>query len=93
MAGTFELIMNGDPITEGGAQVMVNILRSRFGTFSSDHTVDLIHFAGISYRIVVKGTPDNFDYLDNMMKAVNLYIPRYLRKWHYELEVNFRERG
>ncbi len=93
MPGKFELVMFGNPITIGSPDVLVSILRSRFSQFSLDHKVDVIHFARISYRIVVTGTPENMNYLDNMMKAVALYIPRYLYRWGYDLSVNFKESG
>lgn len=91
MAGQFKLVMFGNPLQVGSANNLVNMLRTRLGQFSHDHNIDVIHFARITYRIVVTGTPDNFVYLDNVMKAVKLYIPRYFTKWDFEITVNFRE--
>lgn len=93
MPGTFVLNMTGRPLKTGAVDILLGILKSRFEKFSPDHEVNIIHFGRISFRIEVSGTPEKFDYLDNMMKSVKLYIERYLSNWEYDITVKYTESG
>lgn len=93
MPGNFILNITGSPRKTGAIQIFLGIVKARFEKFSPDHTVEIINFARINYRIEVKGTPERIDYLDNMMGSVKLYMGRYFSDWHYEIDVFYTESG
>lgn len=93
MPSTFELAIVGNMIKPGDAETLVKILTSRFEIFAPDHKVSVYHFMRIKYRVIVDGTPERFDYLDNMIKSVKTYTPKYFRNWGYSIKVKFVESG
>lgn len=93
MPGTFTLNISGVPLKSGSVELLLGILKNRFEKFSKDHQVNWTHFGKLEYRIEVKGTPGDFPYLDNMIKGVQLYTPRYLDKWKIDIVVDYIETG
>lgn len=93
MPSTFELAIVGDIIKPGDDQTLLNILKSRFDIFAPDHKIGVYHFQRITYRVIIDGTPERFEYLDNMIKAVKTHSPKYLRNWGYSIKVKFVESG
>lgn len=93
VAGEFELAIVGDGIKYGNDVILINILKSRFEKFAPDYQVRAYRFARLSYRFIVEGTPERLDYLDNMIKSVKTYTPKYFRNWGYSIRVKFEESG
>lgn len=93
MPSTFELAIVGDVIKPGDDTTLINILKSRLAIFSPDHQLEFYNFQRRTYRIIVDGTPTKFEYLDNLIKAVKTYTPKYLSNWGYSIKVNFKESG
>ena len=93
MPGTFALSISGNPLTSGSVDILMGILKFRFDKFSPDNQVSITHFARLKYRIEISGTPEDFAYLDNMIKGVQIYTPRYLDKWKIEIKLNYTEKG
>lgn len=92
MENTFLLKIEGDILNPGDQQLLINAIRPRIEHFSPDHEINVYGFLRSSYRIEVEGTPENFDYVDNMLSSVKLYIRRYLRNWKFVLNVSILER-
>lgn len=84
--------MNGDVLQKGDQQVLINLLRPRLDRFSSDYEINIFGFLRTSYRIEITGTPMDFGYVDNLLKAIKLQVARYMRKWDFTLVVNLIER-
>jgi len=93
MAGTFTIQITGDVLKPGYQQIFISVIRPRLDRFSTDYDVKVTGFLRKSYRIEVEGTPDNFDYIDNLIDSIKLHIIKYLRKWAFSVKVNLTERG
>lgn len=93
MPGTFVLNISGTPLKSGSVDILMGILKFRFDKFSHDHQVNITQFARLEYRIEIRGTPEDFAYLDNMIKGVQTYTPRYLDNWKIDIVVNYTEQG
>ena len=92
MPGTFHLEITGDPLEKDSIDKFTTRLIPRLQTFSPGYTLNVYNFMGISFRIVIKGIPLQFDYLDNLISSLKLYINKYLRNWTYTMKVNYVER-
>ena len=93
MPGTFHLQVIGNPLEKDSIDKFINRLIPRLQTFSPGYTLDVYNFKGITFRFEIEGVPSRFDYIDNLVNSLKLYIAKYLRKWEYTMEVNFIERG
>ncbi len=93
MPGEFRLYIKGVPRTADGYEKLMKVLEPRIQKFSSDYKVDIPRFMQWRERSTVEGVPENMAYLDNLMKSVFLYIPRYLSGWSVKIEVKYQESG
>jgi len=93
MPGTFHLQVIGNPLDKDSIDKFTNRLVPRLQTFAPGYDLDVYNFKGITFRFEIEGVPMKFDYLDNLLNSMKLYIDKYLRKWEYKMEVNFIERG
>jgi len=93
MPGTFHLEITGNPLEKDSIDKFTNRLVPRLQTFSPGYTLNIYNFMGKSFRFEIEGVPSRFDYIDNLVNSLKLYIDKYLRKWEYTMEVNYIERG
>jgi len=92
VSGTFKIQILGEVKAAGDQQVLINVLRPRVEQFAKDYDFTLFGFLRTSYRIEITGTPSNFEFIDNLIKAINLHIRKYMKAWSYSLIVNYLER-
>ena len=92
MAGTVKIQIQGFVKASGDQQVLINVLRPRVERFAKDYNISLFGFLRTSYRIEIVGTPSNFEYIDNLIAAINLHVKKYMKKWSYNIKVNYLER-
>lgn len=93
MPGEFVINISGDQIEAGAFDKLINKMKPRLEVFAPGYEINVTTFARIRYRIEITGIPQRFDYLDNLVKSMKIYILKYLKNWEYTVEVKFVESG
>ena len=93
MPGQFKINISGQEIERGNFNKLVNIMQPRLRVFAPGSEINLYDFARLNYRIEIIGEKMKFDMLDNVVKTMKQYIEKYLRRWKYDIEINYIETG
>lgn len=93
MPGEYKINITGDRKETGAFGKLINQLRPRVEIFSPGSEINIYSFANISYRIEISGVPSRFDFLDNLVKSMVLYIEQNLINWEYSVQVKYIESG
>lgn len=93
MPGEFKINISGQKKAAGAFDKLVNQLKPKVAIFSPGYEINIYSFAQLNYRIEISGVPSRFDYIDNLVKSMKMYLDQYLINWEYSVQVKYIESG
>lgn len=93
MPGEYFINISGENLEEGAFEKLITQLKPRLEIFSPGYEINIYSFAGIKHRLEITGVPKRFDFVDNLIKSMKVYMGKYTGKWEYDIIVKFIESG